>query len=115
MNCSELFELMISHAQSKKLNPHTLYYFVVEEWERITFCLKDDNIVHEELDTFLSVAESENRVKEVLIRNGIPCNSARYTHSYGKSAKFVIPFSFTDENDIAETSVECYYAYVIDP
>lgn len=114
MNCADLFERMIVFAKENRLKPNTLYFFVVEENAQIASCLKDNEIVQEELDTFLSVKEAEIHVKNVLVRNGISCTCTQYTYHFDDTMKYVIPFSFRDENNIEGTSTECYHAYVID-
>lgn len=113
MNYSELHKKMISYSKKNILQPNVLYYFVVEDWERITHYLEDNNHVLEEIISILSVDETEMCVKELLIQKHLSCSSVHYTLSFGKAKRFAIPFSFTDINDI-ENAPECYFAFVID-
>ena len=115
MNFNELREEMISYSKKNRLEPNVLYFFVVEDWKRITHCIEDDKIVLEELISILSVEDSEKCVKEVLIQDGLSCSSVHYTLSFGKDKRFAIPFSFTDMSDIANTASDCNFAYRIDP
>ncbi len=114
MNYSDLCEEMITYTKKNSLKPNVLYYFVIENWERITNCFEDDNIVLEEIISFLSVKDAESRVKEVLNQNGLLCSSVYYTHSFGKAKRFAIPFSFTDMNNLPDSASECYFAFCIE-
>lgn len=112
MNYCELREEMISYSKKNSLKPNVLYFFVIENWERITYCLEDDKNVLEEIVSLLSVKETEKCVKEILAQNGLSCSNVHYTLSFGKAKRFAIPFSFA--NDIEYSANECYFAFVIE-